>query len=142
MKLSLLALCIFLLTPLTGTAQQIYKTTDEQGNTVFTDSPPTKDATAVQLNPSNVADSVEVRPHQASAAKPAPAKTSSVEEKTEDVRVYIEDDDDRRGDLIEARKRQEIREHITDGEHTPENLPATKPAARPLPAGVPHRSSR
>ncbi|MFT4613528.1 MAG: hypothetical protein ACI9NT_000668 [Bacteroidia bacterium] len=143
MKLSLLALYVLLLTPLTGAAQQqIYKTTDEQGNTVFTNLPPTDEATPVPLQSPNIADSVKVRPHQPTAFAPARANPSPAEERAEDEPVYIGVDDNRRKDVIDPRKRRELRDRVTDGEHTPEHSPTTRPAARPLPAGStsPHSS--
>jgi hypothetical protein len=134
MKLPLLALFAFLLLPLTGEAQQqIYKTTDEKGNTVFTDSPPTEEAKPVQLGSPNIADSVEVRPHQLTPT--AQVRPSVTEESPQDMPMSIGGNDDPRDDVYEAHRKRELRERATDGEHTPEHLPATKPRPAVRPAG-------
>jgi len=134
MKFSQLTLIPFLLLPLTGAAQQqIFKTTDEQGNTVFTDAPPTAEAQPVQLESPNIADSVEVRPYEPT---PAPRKTPApAGELLQDAPVYIGGDDDLREDYYEAHRKNELRERATDGGNTPEHLPATKPRPAVRPAG-------
>ena len=140
MKIPLLTLVAFLLLPLTGAAQQIYKTTDEQGNTVFTDAPPTEEAKPVQLESSNIADSVEVRPPEPEPT--SQARPSVTEESSQDMPAYIGGDDDLREDVYEAHRKRELRDRATDGEHTPEHLPAARPAPRPLPAGRPSPGRR
>ena len=133
MKIFLLALSVFFLTPLTAAAQQVYETTDDQGNTVFTDSPPTEEAKPLQLGSPNIADSVEVRPHESTPAprgNPAP-----VGELSQETPVYIGGDDDLREDYRDARRQQEVRERATDDVNTPEHLPASKPRPAARPAG-------
>ena len=76
MKIYLCALSLTLLLTPAVIAQQVYETTDEQGNTEFTDSPPTEEAKPVDLETPNIADSVEVRPHESA---PAPRNTCEFE---------------------------------------------------------------
>jgi len=132
MKTSYLALSLSLFLPLVGEAQgQIYKTTDAQGNTVFTDSPPTEEAERVELGSPNIADSVEVRTHETAAApreNPSPAAAESPQETP----VYIGGDDDLSEDVSEERRKRELRDRATDGEK-PAHLPANRPAPRPAP---------
>ena len=130
MKISYLALSLSLLLPLVGEAQdQVYKTTDAEGNTEFTDSPPTEDAQTVELGSPNISDSVEVQPHETAAA---PRKNSApAGEPLENPVVYIGGNDDVRDDVYEERRKRELRDRATDGVNTPEHLPAHKPAARP-----------
>jgi hypothetical protein len=131
MKISYLALSLSLVLPLVGEAQeQVYKTTDAQGNTEFTDFPPTEEAQRVELGSTNIADSVEARPHETAAApreNPGPAAAKSPQETP----VYIGDDDDLNEDVYEERRKRELRDRATDGVNTPAHLPANKPAARP-----------
>ena len=135
MKISHLALFLVLLPPLTGEAQQqVYQTTDEQGNTVFADSPPTEDAKPVQLGSPNIADSVEVRPREPTAApraNPAPV------EPPRDTSVYVGGNGDLREDTYEAHRKRELRDRATDREGPAEKRPAAKPTPRPLPATRP-----
>jgi hypothetical protein len=71
-----LVLLVLLLTPLTGLAQSIYRTVDEQGNVVFTDAPPasTQPTERVEVNRTNT-----VQP-PAEATRPAPANASGAGE--------------------------------------------------------------
>lgn len=65
----LLLLALLLVPP--GITAQIYRTTDEQGNVVFTDTPPPEGAEReeVQLQPTNTAPSPEPRPDLAPREK-------------------------------------------------------------------------
>jgi hypothetical protein len=134
MRIFYFALSISLFLPLGVEAQQqIYETTDEQGNRVFTDAPPTEEAKPVELGTSNIADSVEVRPHEPTPVprkNPAPAG-----ELSQETPVSIGGDDDLREDYYEARRKRELGEHVTDGKNTPEHLPAAKPRPAVRPAG-------
>ena len=137
MKISYLALPLSLILPLVVHAQeQVYKTTDAQGNTEFTDSPPTEGAQPVELGSPNIADSVEVRP-QESAAAPGKNPLPAAAEAPQGTPVYIGGDDDPRKEVYEERRKRELRERATDGANTPEHLPAAKPHSRPVarPAG-------
>ena len=131
MKTSYLALSLSLLLSVVGEAQEhVYKTTDAQGNTEFTDSPPTEEAQPVELGSPNIADSVEVRPHETAAAprdNPGPAAAKSPQETP----VYIGDDDNFNENVYEERRKRELPDRATDGVKTPARLPAVKPAARP-----------
>ena len=136
MKISHLVLFIPLLLPLTVEAQeQIYKTTDKQGNTVFTDVPPTDKANPVQLESPNIADSVEVRPHEPTLA-PRENPVSAAEP-PQDTPVYVGGDDDPREDVYENQRKRELREHANGGKNTAEQLPAVTPRQVPAhrPAG-------
>ena len=136
MKIFYLALFPFLLLPLTVAAQQqIYKTTDEQGNTVFTDAPPTDEAKPVQLESPNIADSVEVRPYEPT---PAPrANSVPAAEPRQDTPVYVGGDDNLREEVYEAHRKRELRERAIDAENGPAQRPKAKPTPRPLPAHRP-----
>ena len=130
MKTSYLVLSLSLFLPLVGEAQeQVYKTTDAQGNTVFTDSPPTEEAERVELGSPNIADSVEVRPYE-TAAPPRENPSTAVAESPQAAPVYIGGDDDLRGDVSEERRKRELHDRATDGEK-PAHLPANRPAPRP-----------
>lgn len=48
-------------------ASEIYRTTDEDGNVVFTDEPPTEDAEPVELDPLNTVEPIEGDPDAASS---------------------------------------------------------------------------
>ncbi len=75
MRTAAFALCLSLLLAATGlSAQTIYKTTDAQGNVVFTDKPPgDRNAEQVELRPMNTTPSV-----------PVPARTPDTERKAAD----------------------------------------------------------
>jgi hypothetical protein len=75
--MSRLVLLTLLLLPLAGLADAIYRTTDAQGNVVFTDTPPANGAPAdrVEIQPVNTAE-----PPQ-NLTRPAPADASNVESK-------------------------------------------------------------
>jgi hypothetical protein len=140
MKNSYFALSLSLLLPLASMAQQqIYETTDEEGNKVFTDAPPTEEAQRVELGTPNIADSVEVRPHETAAA---PRKNSSpaAAESPQETPVYIGGDDNFKEDANEERRKRELRDRATDGVNTPEHLPAAKP--RPHPGARPGGGGR
>jgi Domain of unknown function (DUF4124)/Penicillin-Binding Protein C-terminus Family len=68
-RLLLLAL---LLLPLSGLAQAVYRTTDAQGNVVFTDSPPTNATPAdrVEIRPTNTVQPTQVPPRPAAENTP------------------------------------------------------------------------
>ena len=68
-----LLLIALLLTPLASAAQQIYRTVDEQGNVVFTDTPPPEGAEReeVQLQRLNTAPPPPPRPDLAPEEKEA-----------------------------------------------------------------------
>jgi hypothetical protein len=134
MKIFYFALSISLFLPLGVEAQQqIYETTDEQGNRVFTDAPPTEEAKPVELGTSNIADSVEVRPPEPT---PVPRKNPAPDgELHQDTPAYIGGDDDLREDVYEAHRKNELRDRATDGNNTPEHLPTAKPRPAVRPAG-------
>jgi hypothetical protein len=135
MKISYLALSLSLVLPLVGEAQeQVYKTTDAQGNTEFTDSPPTEEAQRVELGSPNLADSGEVRPHETAAA-PRENPRPTAAESPQETPVYIGGDDNFNADAYEERRKRELRDRATDGVNTPAHLPATKPRPAVRPAG-------
>jgi hypothetical protein len=70
-----------LLLPLALAAQQIYRTTDEQGNVIFTDQPPagSDSVERVELNPTNTAEPPTVTPLPAPDRPPQPAALEAVE---------------------------------------------------------------
>jgi hypothetical protein len=100
---------------------EIYKTTDEEGNTVFTDVPPTEQSEVVDLPEANIADSVEPAPRPAAEeppAKPPPGELRGqgavYDEEDDDPYIYSDDPD-----LLEAKRAKERREKVIgdDGRH-------------------------
>lgn len=109
----------------TMTAQaQVYETTDAQGNTVFTDVPPTEDAKIVDVDTTNIADSVEVRPPEPKAP-PAETPSRNIAPPTEV--TTIDEDDDLRDDLYENRRREEVRDRLPNTDR-----PVVKPRPHPI----------
>lgn len=84
----------------TALAAQVYETTDEEGNPVFSDTP-SPGASEVEIQAPNTAKSVEVRPQQPSQAKrvePAKSSASNAPEQAERLDPYLihSDEDNRR----------------------------------------------
>ncbi len=129
---NLALLCLFLLSPVIGVQAEVYETTDEEGNTVFTDVPPTDDSRPLELESPNIADSVEVRPPEP-AAEPPKEQPVQARENPESPPVYVDGDDDLREELYEERGRRELNERLPGAE---------RPAARPAPRPAPHPGRR
>ncbi len=70
--MSRLVLLVLLLLPLTGLTQNIYRTTDAEGNVVFTDSPPANATPAdrVEIRPTNTVQPPQIPPRPASENTP------------------------------------------------------------------------
>jgi hypothetical protein len=70
-----------LLLPLATGAQQIYRTTDEQGNVIFTDQPPagSEQVERVELNPTNTATPPTITPRPPPDRPPEPATLEAVD---------------------------------------------------------------
>ena len=109
MKISFCALSLSLLLTPAVIAQQVYETTDDQGNTVFTDNPPTEEAKPVDLETPNISDSVEVRPYE-SAPAPGNNPVSTGGELPEDTPVYLGGNDDLRDEHYEKRRKEALRD--------------------------------
>lgn len=125
---------LLLMAAVFGAVAQVYETTDEEGNTVFTDVPPSEGAKPLNVDSTNIADSVEVRPpapEEPPRERPAPASAPEP-----DSTVIIGDNDDLREDLYEERRRRELRERLP-GPDGPVDRPATG-QPRPAPAARPH----
>ena len=105
---------------------QIYETRDAEGNPVFTDMP-TQQAEEVELQPSNIADSVEPRPPEP-AAPPAEDKASPPASEPS-VRVVGGNDDleDLREEVRQDRMREAVREHKDGGPVTVQPVPRVRP---------------
>ena len=74
---------------------QVYKSTDADGNVIFSDTP-TTDSKEVEITDPNIADPVEV-PANVTAPEPKPAEVQKQKPKDELVgEVYVEDDDGRK----------------------------------------------
>ena len=71
-----------------GFATEVYQSTDEKGNPVFSDVP-TEGSEAIQIQQPNVGDSVEVPP-----PSPEPAPEPKAEPQPEPQVIVIEDKDD------------------------------------------------
>ena len=132
MKLSYLALVVILVASLESVAQQkVYKTTDAEGNSVFTDVPPKEGAEIVPLQSPNIAESVEVRPLPEPAAESRPAaKPQPQGEPT----TYHGGNDDLREDLYEERRKRELHDRAREADGPPEQPPSTQPPARLAPS--------
>ena len=70
---------------------EIYKTTDEEGNTVFTDVPPTEQSELVDLPDANIADSVEPAPRSEAEASPPSQKSVGASPQPDDNVTIIGD---------------------------------------------------
>ncbi|MEH6515733.1 MAG: DUF4124 domain-containing protein [Halioglobus sp.] len=77
--LSLLSLLIAF-----SASAQVYRTTDENGNVVFTDQPPNSNAEQITINPTNTAPATEVR-----VATPGPVSPLNEEEGEIDYKVKV-----------------------------------------------------
>ena len=73
-----------------GFATEVYQSTDEKGNPVFSDVP-TEGSEAIQIQQPNVGDSVEVPPP---SPEPDPAPEPKAEPQPEPQVIVIEDKDD------------------------------------------------
>lgn len=74
---------------------QVYKSTDADGNVIYSDTPGT-DSMEVEVTKPNIADPVEV-PANVVAPEPKPAEAQKQKPKDELVgEVYVEDDDGRK----------------------------------------------
>jgi hypothetical protein len=74
-QLKILSICLVALALQSKAWAEIYETKDAQGNTVFTDSPPTEDATVIEVQQTNIADAPAPDPEDDSedAGQPAAA---------------------------------------------------------------------
>ena len=88
---------------------QVYKSTDADGNVVYSDTPATESKT-IQIREPNVADPVEA-PAQA-PAEPKPEETAQEEPQPEV--IVITDEDDGHLGIAEKRRRAERRERRQD----------------------------
>ena len=136
MKKHLLVLSCLLAASLPAlTEDKIYRSTDAEGNPVFS-SMPTPDATEVDLPPTNAADAVEVRPpapEETQPERPVRQEQSEVEDRgdNEDPAVIYGDDDD--WDVIYS---DDDRERLRDRVERDPDRPHVSPRpSRPGPAG-------
>ena len=113
--------CVLLLASCSAWAE-IYETTDNQGNKVFTDTP-TAEAEVVDLPEANIADSVKSAP--APPASPARTKTTPAaghSGKVDDDGVYIIGN--QRNERVEEKVARERRQNVLEGEAPREALDA------------------
>lgn len=114
---------------------EIYETTDEQGNKVFTDAP-SGEAKVVDLPEANIADSVEPAPRAAPSKTPSktpsgtpsaarPGAQSGESQDDDDDGVYIIGDAN--NDRLEEKMERERRQEVLEGERPHEVLDATPP---------------
>jgi hypothetical protein len=125
---------LLLLSPVLVVQGQVYETTDEEGNTVFTDVPPGEEAKPLNVDPTNIADSVKVRPpdpEEPPQERPAPVNTQQPEST-----VIIGGDDDIREEVHEERRRRELRERLPGPDGAADRPVTGQP--RPAPAVRPH----
>ena len=106
---------------------EIYETTDEQGNKVFTDAP-SGEAQVVDLPEANIADSVEPAPRPTPEKTPSashPGGQSGGQQNVDDDGVYIIGDAN--NDRIEEKVARERRQEVLEGERPQEVLDAAPP---------------
>lgn len=111
---------IFLALSAVSAGAEIYRTVDEAGNTVFTDTPPEAEAEKVELPESNIADSVEVREHEPPPERPAAQPAPEVAEEAPTSRTVVNDDPD----IVPVVRRQRPLD-------PPRRDPPRRPVARP-----------
>ena len=91
-KFRILLLPLLLGLSCTAFAQQVYKSTDAEGNVTFSDTPST-DSEAVQVEETNVADPVEVPANTAPEPAPEPEVTQQEAPPQPTPEVNADDDD-------------------------------------------------
>jgi hypothetical protein len=97
-NVSQLSLAILLSVLSTTLAAQVYQTTDKDGNPVFSDKP-SSGASEVEIQTTNTANSVEVRPESSPPQRKAPERSeNTAPEQNETLDPYLvnSDRDDRR----------------------------------------------
>ena len=136
-----------------GTWAQIYETTDEHGNKVFSDTP-TSGAEVVDLPEANIADSVEPAPRPEKDAAPAAPQTSTAQQPYRQGTQGLGNDDDQYiiadtyEDRLEEKEARERRHEVLDADRPHEVLEADPPRdmrqAEQLKhkAATPHRAPR
>lgn len=156
MRTKLIARTLLILLLSSAAFAEIYETTDEQGNTVFTDTP-SREAEVVDLPEANIADSVEPAPRPAAEAAP-PRSPSSTKQQATDNDAGEEDEDnvyiigDNYDERLEEKAARERRQEVLEGERPHEVLDADPPRdireadrvdhARPAPHRAPHVAPR
>jgi hypothetical protein len=120
-----------------GAWGQIYKTTDEEGNTVFTDIPPSEKSEVVDLPAANIADSVEPAPRP--APQPETRKSPSGPESDEvdpqpgdNVTIIGDTHNDRLEEQLAREKRHDVLQakpprEVLEGERPKEIIDADPP---------------
>lgn len=109
--------------------EKIYRSTDAEGNPVFSSEPPAPDAEEVDLRPTNTADAVKVRP----PPPPEPARPERPEHSGDDVDeeppvVGGDDDYDDYDVIYDDDARERVRERVEEGR-------GERPRVNPLPSG-------
>jgi hypothetical protein len=128
LTISQLIMAIVLSALSTTLAAQVYQTADEDGNPVFSDTP-SAGASEVEIQTTNTANSVEVRPEPNPPKQKQPKATESSEntapEHNETLDPYLINSD------------RDERRRLDRPEHRPENKPerpSTQPAKSARPA--------
>lgn len=127
-------LCLLLPLSAVMAQAQVYETTDEDGNASFSDVPQTDDSKPIELESSNIADSVEVRPPEPDEA-PTAEKPAQPRRAEETPPGYVDGNDDLLEDDYEERRRRKLKEHVSGRER-----PVTRPA--PVHRPAPHAGPR
>ncbi len=105
---------------LSGTAfGQVYKSTDSDGVTTFSDQP-SADSHEVEIQKTNVGDSFD-KPKDTSVPAPPPLPEETTTPITVNVEIHEGDDG---GNYRDENRRDKLRDHIIDGPADVETLPA------------------
>jgi hypothetical protein len=102
--LELFAGCLVALAVQSTAWAQIYETTDAQGNPVFTDSPPSSGAEAIDLQQTNIIDAPTPEPQEVSAPESVVEQEAPVQENRT---VIINDANNDEEDVYDADRRRE-----------------------------------
>jgi hypothetical protein len=156
MRLSVISTTVFSVLLGASAWAEIYETTDEEGNTVFSDVP-TRESQLVDLPEANIADSVERPPQPATKSVPSPQPASSQTQRQSTSEAEDDDDDvyligDSYDKRLEEKMAKERRQEVLEGERPHEVLGADPPRdmgeagklekARPAPHPAPHVAPR
>lgn len=114
-----------------GASAQIYEGKDEEGNTSFSDVP-TAGAEKVDLQETNTATSVEVRPPEPETPKVKATAPASTYGNTGP--AVVGDNDDFLDARLEDKRREELRDHIEPHDPGSKHPGDANPKPAPLPA--------
>jgi Domain of unknown function (DUF4124) len=89
-QLKILSICLVALALHSKAWAEIYETKDAEGNTEFTDSPPTEDATVIEVQQTNIADAPAPDPEDDSEGAGQPAAAAPAQAPVVENNINIE----------------------------------------------------